>query len=469
MKKLSFLLFISLLVLIIFSCRDDYNYDPASKPLRFSKDTVMLDTVFSTVRSETYVLKVYNQQNDDVVIPGIYLEKGSFSQFKINVDGFEGNSSNANNFQNIPLRSKDSLYIFIEIAPKGISTSEALADEDLIFNTIGNTQKVKLLSLIEDAEFYFSKSGTKEISHDLFWNSSKSKVIYGTLKLTNNANLSVSEGTKIYLHKNASILIDSGSVLTLNGSLHKEVIIRGDRHESRYDSLPGNWNQIRLARNSLAKVNHTVIKGGNNAFYLEDNAQLIISNSKIYNFLYGGIYSIGGNVEGKNLALNNCGTSDLIALYGGNYDFTHCTFANYWNLNAGAGYAVYLSNSHQKSGKLQYKQLNASFKNCILWVNNYNSLYIDNNPNAPFLYSFDTNLIKNNSNSIHVDTDNNFIHTILNKDPLFYKTGYSECLLSLTEDSPALGKGNLTYALSVPLDINGFPRTSAPALGAYQE
>ena len=101
MKKLSFLLFISLLVLIIFSCRDDYNYDPASKPLRFSKDTVMLDTVFSTVRSETYVLKVYNQQNDDVVIPGIYLEKGSSSQFKINVDGFEGNSSNANNFQNI--------------------------------------------------------------------------------------------------------------------------------------------------------------------------------------------------------------------------------------------------------------------------------------------------------------------------------------------------------------------------------
>ena len=417
MKKLSFLLFISLLVLIIFSCRDDYNYDPASKPLRFSKDTVMLDTVFSTVRSETYVLKVYNQQNDDVVIPGIYLEKGSSSQFKINVDGFEGNSSNANNFQNIPLRSKDSLYIFIEIAPKGISTSEALADEDLIFNTIGNTQKVKLLSLIEDAEFYFSKSGTKEISHDLFWNSSKSKVIYGTLKLTNNANLSVSEGTKIYLHKNASILIDSGSVLTLNGSLHKEGIIRGARHESRYDSL----------------------------------------------------YSIGGNVEGKNIALNNCGTSDLIALYGGNYDFTHCTFANYWNLNAGVGYAVYLSNSHQKSGKLQYKQLNASFKNCILWVNNYNSLYIDNNPNAPFFYSFDTNLIKNNSNSIHVDTDNNFIHTILNKDPLFYKTGYSECLLSLTEDSPALGKGNLTYALSVPLDINGLPRTSAPALGAYQE
>ena len=68
MKKLSLLLFLSFLALSIFSCRDDYNYDSASKPLRFSKDTVMLDTVFSTVRSETYVLKVYNQQNDDVVI-----------------------------------------------------------------------------------------------------------------------------------------------------------------------------------------------------------------------------------------------------------------------------------------------------------------------------------------------------------------------------------------------------------------
>lgn len=468
MKKLSFILFLSFLILTFFSCRDDYNYESASKPLRFSKDTVMLDTVFSTVRSETYVLKVYNQQNDDVVIPRIYLEKGLSSQFKINVDGNPGNSSNLNSFQNIPLRAKDSLYIFIEIAPQTVSTSEALADEDLLFITVGNTQKVKLLSLVEDAEFYFSKSGTKEITSDLVWNNSKSKVIYGNLKITNGAKLSVSEGTKIYLHKNANIIIDSGSQLNIDGSLNHEVLIRGDRHETKYDSLPGNWNQIYLANNSSGKINHLLIKGGNNAFYLEENAHLTIANSKIYNFLYGGIHSVGGNVEGKNLAINNCGTSDLIVEYGGNYDFIHCTLANYWNLNAGAGYSVYLSNSYQKSGEIKYNKLKASFKNCIFWVRNYNSLYLDKNVHAPFIYTFDTNLIKNTSNGINIEMDDNFINTILNEDPLLYKTGYSDCLLSLNLGSPAYGKGNVNYAKAIPEDINGISRTSDPALGAYQ-
>jgi hypothetical protein len=428
----------------------------------------MLDTVFSTVRSETYVLKVYNQQDDDVVIPRIYLEKGPTSQFKINVDGNPGSSSNQNSFQNVPLRAKDSLYIFIEIAPQSINVSEALADEDLLFITVGNTQKVKLLSLVEDAEFYFSKSGTKEIANDLAWNNSKSKVIYGNLKITNGAKLSISEGTKIYFHKNANLIIDSGSQLNIEGSLNHEVLIRGDRHETKYDSLPGNWNQIQLTKNSSSKINHLLVKGGNNAFYLEENAHLIITNSKIYNFLYGGIHSAGGNVEGKNLAINNCGTSDLIVEYGGNYDFTHCTFANYWNLNAGAGYSAYLSNFYQKSGKTKYNKLNASFKNCIFWVKNYNSLYLDKNANAPFIYTFDTNLIKNSSNSLNIETDDNFINTILNEDPLFYKTGYSDCLLSLNLGSPAWGKGNLNYARAVPEDINGVSRTGDPSLGAYQ-
>lgn len=468
MKKLSILIFLSFLALSIFSCRDDYNYDSATKPLRFSKDTVMLDTVFSTVRSETYVLKVYNQQNDDVVIPRIYLEKGSSSQFKINVDGTPGNATNQNSFQNIPIRSKDSLFIFIEVAPQAINASEALADEDLLFTTVGSTQKVKLLSLIEDAEFYFSKSGTKEIAKDLAWNNTKSKVIYGNLKITNGAKLSVSEGTKIYLHKNANIIIDSGSQLTIDGSLEHEVLIRGDRHETKYDSLPGNWNQIHLATNASAKINHLVIKGGNNAFYLEENAHLNIFNSKIYNFLYGGIYSVGGNVEGKNLAINNCGTSDLIAEYGGNYDFTHCTFANYWNLNAGAGYSAYLSNAYQKSGQTKYNSLTASFKNCIFWVKNYNSLYLDKNEHAPFNYILDTNLIKNTSNNLSIETDEHFVNTILNKDPQFYKTGYSDCLLLLNIGSPALGKGKLSYAKEVPEDMNGISRIKDPALGAYQ-
>ena len=67
------------------SCRDDFDYDPISSELRFSKDTVSVDTVYNFSKSETYLLKIYNPENDDRVIPKIYLTRGNNSFFNINV------------------------------------------------------------------------------------------------------------------------------------------------------------------------------------------------------------------------------------------------------------------------------------------------------------------------------------------------------------------------------------------------
>ena len=65
------------------SCRDDFDYDPISSELNFSKDTVSVDTVYNFSKSETYVLKVYNPENEDRVIPKIFLTKGNSSFFNI--------------------------------------------------------------------------------------------------------------------------------------------------------------------------------------------------------------------------------------------------------------------------------------------------------------------------------------------------------------------------------------------------
>ena len=83
------------------SCREDFDYDPISSELKFSKDTISVDTVYNFSKSETYVLKVYNPENDDRVIPKIYLSKGNQSYFNINVDGKAGTS-----FENVPIRKK---------------------------------------------------------------------------------------------------------------------------------------------------------------------------------------------------------------------------------------------------------------------------------------------------------------------------------------------------------------------------
>jgi len=438
------------------------NYGSASQKLRFSQDTVLLDTVFSSVRSETYALKVYNQENKDVSIPRIYLENGANSWFKINVDGTAGSD-----FHDVPIRAHDSLYIFVEIAPQAINSSDMLADENLIFNTLNNTQSVKLLALIENADFYYSPDGKTEISSDLVWNNAKSKVIYGNLKISNGAKLTISEGTRVYFHKDASLTIDEGSELDINGTLGKEVILRGDRNDPKYDSLPKNWGNISLSSHATAKVNYAIIKGGTDAFVLEPNSQLEISNTQIYNFFDAGIYAVGAAVTGKNLAMNNCGNADLM-LYGGNHDFTHCTFANFWdNFTPASSYAAYLSNTYNN----QPYPINAVFKNCVFWTGDYsnrNSLYFNQSEQAAFVYLFDTNLIKNSSSEIKIDGNPNFINTILNEDPLFAHTSFTQTLLNLKLNSPALGKGKLTYANAVPYDIKGVQRTSNPTLGAYQ-
>ncbi|WP_435523987.1 hypothetical protein [Chryseobacterium indoltheticum] len=68
------------------------------------------------------MVKVFNNEDKDVMIPRINLEKGAASLYKINVDGKTGHD-----FQNVPLRKNDSLYIFVEIAPQATGP-EAIAE-----------------------------------------------------------------------------------------------------------------------------------------------------------------------------------------------------------------------------------------------------------------------------------------------------------------------------------------------------
>lgn len=89
------------LLIGISSCRDDFDYDIASKELSFSSDTLHLDTIFSNTGSQTYKLVVHNRENKDIQIPRIYLNKGESSLFKINVDGLSGAA-----FENIVVHKK---------------------------------------------------------------------------------------------------------------------------------------------------------------------------------------------------------------------------------------------------------------------------------------------------------------------------------------------------------------------------
>ena len=78
-----------ILLIFIFSCKKDSDIitNNSVNFVSFSVDTLLFDTVFTTIGSTTRYLKVYNNYNDDITINSISLAKGGNSSFQLNIDG----------------------------------------------------------------------------------------------------------------------------------------------------------------------------------------------------------------------------------------------------------------------------------------------------------------------------------------------------------------------------------------------
>jgi len=134
---------VTLLLIVTTSCRKDFDFEPSTGNLTFSKETIYLDTVFTNIGSSTYTLKVYNTSNKNIKIPSVRLTKGEQSNYRLMVDGIPGKV-----FQNIELLAKDSLFIFIETTLNYSdfknSESEYLYTDQIEFGSGSTIQKVPL-------------------------------------------------------------------------------------------------------------------------------------------------------------------------------------------------------------------------------------------------------------------------------------------------------------------------------------
>ena len=176
MKYKILLAFSFWILLFAVSCnRDEISFDTPTQALRFSTDTVFCDTVYNQVRSETYAVKVYNDEDKDIMIPKISLKSGAGSLYKINVDGKSGFE-----FTNVALRKNDSMYIFVEIAPLA-NGPESVAEDEILFQSPAANQHVTLFSVVQDAEFFVETPGNPNvINGNVTWNNTKAKIINQT-------------------------------------------------------------------------------------------------------------------------------------------------------------------------------------------------------------------------------------------------------------------------------------------------
>ena len=495
-----FILFISCIVLIsASSCRKDFSTIPSYGNLEFSKDTVFLDTIFENIGSATYNLKIYNRGRNAITVPRIKLEKGSSSNYRLSVDGVPGKD-----FNDIDILARDSIYVFIETTVNNNNQPTLLYTDRILFDNGESQQHINLITLVEDANFIYpgkdpvsmridslsidgqatTIKGRFLTDSELIFTKEKPTVIYGYAAIPSNKVLTIEAGARIHFHDNSGLIVDKKASLKVNGTLSEKVIFEGDRLENRFRQTPGQWGTIWMRAGSKENViNHAQIKNGIIGILIDSIGTasaptLNIQNTEIYNHSNFGILARETNIEAHNVVIGSAGQASLAATIGGTYNFTHSTFANYWNNGIRQLPAVLVNNFfvyNTEAGEevIETKDLKAAnFTNCIFEGNNNIEFLIDKvEGGGLFNYSVKNCMIKfiDSNNSFDGVTEVDFVNNsnysgiILNGNSNFRKAQESDFIIG--EKSEAINKATETF---FNIDILGIDRTTTPDIGAYQ-
>ncbi len=480
------------------SCRKDFSTIPSFGSLEFSKDTVFLDTVFTNIGSATYNLKVYNRGNKSITIPKITLENGANSNYRLNVDGIPGNE-----FNNIDILSKDSIYVFVETTIEASAISDPLYTDRILFDNGSNQQDVDLVTLVQDANFIYpgrnpismkidsltidgqatSIKGRFLTDSELTITNTKPTVIYGYAAVPSNKTLTIEAGSKIHFHDNSGLIIDNKATLKVNGTLTEKVIFEGDRLENRFSQTPGQWGTIWMRAGSKDnEMHHTQIKNAIIGILVDSigstsTPTLKLENTEIYNHSNFGILARETNIEAHNVVIGSAGQASLAATIGGTYNFTHSTFANFWNNGIRQLPSVlvnnfFIYNDDQGTEITETRDLKAAnFTNCIFDGNNNIEFILDKVDGSLFNYNITNCMIQfNDTNNTYKDNveldflnNNNYQNIILNGFSNFRDFQKEDFIIG--ENSDAINKAIPT---SFSIDILGVDRSSNPDIGAYQ-
>ena len=476
-----------IVITIYIASKKDIMENDQSATLYFSNDTIIFDTSFHSIGTPTKTLTVYNRNNFNV-FTDISLNLINGGNFRMNVDGVAGN-----NHSTIEIPAKDSIFIFLEVTPNEGGNDEFLLTSNIEFITGIKEQDVKLVSPGRNANFHLPQDNMFmnnegdtvivryfSIKEDQTWTDDLPHVIYGQVIIEPEATLTIEEGTKIYFHNNSGIFVGNPLIhndantplnngkLIINGKLGNEVTMQGDRLESWYENMPGQWNGIHFVKNSETSIiDYTIIRNGTIGIRADsaDNSQIIINNTIIENMSSIGILGQTANISATNTVVSKCGQYTVACNIGGIYNFTHCTFANYWDYSQRSTPSILLNNYYEAvDGNTYPRSLEeANFTNCIIdgSLSTEVSFQKYEQEDIIFNYSFDHCLIKLDPT---INTDNSYYsNVIINQSPKFKND--TENNFHLTEDSPAIDAGNNSTEGSS--DIKAYSRNK-PDIGAYE-
>lgn len=389
LNRLLPLLPILLLLVALPGCRKEELFtDDPSVQLNFSRQEVLFDTIFTTVGSVTKRFVARNPSANAVRVD-IRLQGGSPSPFRINVDGASGIS-----FDDVEILGGDSIYVFVEatLGPGGTSTPFIIED-NILFNTNGNEQPVKLVAWGQDAHFIrpdrnipglppfsyiagWDEELDTNVCETIIWPNDKPYVIYGYGVIDSCSTLIIEPGVRVYVHGGGGLWVYRWGRIQANGTLNEPITFQSDRLESAYADLPGQWDRIWINDGPAGNDNvftNVVVKNALVGIQCEtwplvpdapnSAAKVVLNNVRILNCSAAGILSRNFSIESNNLLVGDCGQYSVALTGGGDYFFNHFTIANLWAYSNPVRQtpAFYMNNVYGDiNGTLQVREITSS-------------------------------------------------------------------------------------------------------------
>jgi hypothetical protein len=490
-----------------------------SGALEFSADTVKFDTVFTTLRTVTKRLWVYNRNPKGVNVDLVALDQPAASPYTLIINGDLKQTAN-----NLFIRGEDSLLILVRAKlPDGGQNGAAkgyVVEEKLNFRTNGQDQHVLLRSFGQNIYLH---DGVR-LACNSVWTNDRPHVLYGLVVVPANCTLRIKPGTRIYAHAGAGLIVQgtllvnspadyspgSGATDTVKAGNANIVRFAGDRSgETQYATAPGQWlgilfdatshnNLIRYALIQNAtfgallfnpddkqavrtdvKIQNSVIRyiSGANASFA--GVATLTANLKLVGGLPGaGVLSLAGKATIENTLFSDCYEYAVLGYGGGDYSLNYCTIANYAATGAVRSTPSLGFTNVSAIDTTKRRPLTVKLYNSVVWGTIDDELVLANYKeyqNGPVdirntmlrtkLYSAATStaskpgLAQASLNNIINPTDPKFvrIYTTTNND---YHLGAG---------SPGLSRGAQQVLPLLDRDLLNVPRPAArPDLGTYQ-
>ena len=483
-------------VLVAGSCRKKETFiEDASAKLTFSTDSVLFDTVFTTVGSSTRNFRIHNKNNQRIRISSIRLADPA-SPFFLNVDGEPGKS-----FSDIEIAPHDCVYVFVQVFINPLSTnSEMIITDQVVCTTNGNEQVVNLEAWGQNAYYHYPtraihfsdgsylpyslvdtlKDSYTKVGDEFVWKNDKPHVIYGYLVVDSLQKLRIPAGTEIYLNYKAGLWVYRYGRLQVLGTRGNEVRFQGARRERDYIDEPGQWDRIWINEGSDQNViSYAIIKDG----FIGVQAELFdynsflgpgllnINNTIIQNMSMWGFYGMAYKVIGFNNVVSDCQDHAVNLKFGGVYQFYHCTFANNWDKDKPREKSCLNINNYTETQVLDHAFY---FGNCIIDGNRDNELNIDIKTNATIAssFTFSSCFIKTNTST----NSPPFMSVRTSTESLKYEDGFEYKFHLHADETRASGFTDPRAgadAAFFPRDLDDKPRNTVAAngitVGAYEK